>query len=103
MEELLGVVVQQLQDGFMQKLRKELIVVNGIKIKLKYEDLKEFIKITTSFESNIDMIKDRYVIDARSIMGIMSLDFTQPTMVVIHSVNEDEIVRFYDEMKRFAI
>ena len=87
----------------MQKLKKELIVVNGIKIKLKYEDLKEFIKITTSFESNIDMIKDRYVIDARSIMGIMSLDFTQPTMVVIHSVNEDEIVHFYDEMKRFAI
>lgn len=77
--------------------------MNGIKIKLKYEDLKEFIKITTSFESNIDMIKDRYVIDARSIMGIMSLDFTQPTMVIIHSVNEDEIVRFYEAMKRFAI
>ena len=77
--------------------------MNGIKIKLKYEDLKEFIKITTSFESNIDMIKDRYVVDARSIMGIMSLDFTQPTMVVIHSVNEDEIVRFYDAMKIFAI
>ena len=77
--------------------------MNGIKIKLKYDDLKEFIKITTSFESNIDIIKDRYVVDARSIMGIMSLDFTQPTMVVIHSVNEDEIVNFYDAMKRFAI
>ena len=77
--------------------------MNGIKIKLKYEDLKEFIKITTSFESNIDMIKDRYVIDAKSLLGILSLDFTQPTTVVIHSVNEDEIVRFYDVMKRFAI
>lgn len=77
--------------------------MNGIKIKLKYEDLKEFIKIVTSFESNIDMIKDHYVIDARSIMGIMSLDFTQPVTVVIHSSNEDEIVHFYDEMKRFTI
>ena len=77
--------------------------MNGIKIKLKYEDLKEFIKITTSFEPNIDMIKDRYVIDAKSLLGVLSLDFTQPTMVVIHSVNEDEIVRFYDEMKKFAI
>ena len=77
--------------------------MNGIKIKLKYEDLKEFIKITTSCESNIDMIKDRYVIDAKSLLGVLSLDFTQPTMVVIHSVNEDEIVRFYDAMKRFAI
>ena len=77
--------------------------MNGIKIKLKYEDLKEFIKITTSFEPNIDMIKDRYVIDAKSLLGVLSLDFTQPTMVVIHSVNEDEIVRFYDAMKIFAI
>ena len=77
--------------------------MNGIKIKLKYEDLKEFIKITTSFEANIDMIKDRYVVDAKSLLGVLSLDFTQPTMIVIHSVNEDEIVRFYDEMKRFAI
>lgn len=77
--------------------------MNGIKIKLKYEDLKEFIKITTSFESNIDMIKDHYVIDAKSLLGILSLDFTQPTTIVIHSANEDEIVRFYDEMKRFAI
>ena len=85
------------------KLRKELIIVNGIKIKLKYEDLKEFIKITTSFESNIDIIKDRYVVDAKSLLGVLSLDFTQPTMIVIHSVNEDEIVRFYDAMKIFAI
>ena len=77
--------------------------MNGIKIKLKYEDLKEFIKITTSFESNIDMIKDRYVVDAKSLLGVLSLDFTQPTIVVIHSVNEDEIVRFYDEMKKFEV
>ena len=77
--------------------------MNGIKIKLKYEDLKEFIKITTSFESNIDMIKDRYVVDAKSLLGVLSLDFTQPTMVVIHSINEDEIVHFYDEMKRFEV
>ena len=77
--------------------------MNGIKIKLKYEDLKSFIKITTSFESNIDIIKDRYVVDAKSLLGVLSLDFTQPTMVVIHSVNEDEIVHFYDEMKRFSI
>ena len=77
--------------------------MNGTKINLKYDNLNEFIKITTSFESNIDMIKDRYVIDAKSLLGVLSLDFTQPTTVVIHSVNEDEIVHFYDEMKRFEV
>ena len=77
--------------------------MNGIKIKLKYEDLKEFIKTAESFESDIDIIKGRYVVDAKSIMGILSLDFSKDIFVKIHSSNEDEIVRFYDEMKRFAI
>jgi hypothetical protein len=36
-------------------------------------------------------------------MGILSLDFSKGVDIVIHSVNEDEIVRFYDAMKRFAI
>ena len=75
--------------------------MNGIKIKLKYEDLKEFIKITTSFESNIDMIKYRNVVDAKSIMGILSLDFSKDIFVKIHSSNEDEIVKFLDAMKKF--
>ena len=87
----------------MQKSKKELIVVNGIKIKLKYEDLKEFIKTTESIESDIDIIKGRYVVDAKSIMGILSLDFSKDIFVKIHSSNEDEIVKFLDAMKRFAI
>ena len=54
--------------------------MNGTKINLKYDNLKEFIKITTSFESNIDMIKDRYVIDAKSLLGVLSLDFTHTSI-----------------------
>lgn len=75
--------------------------MNGIKIKLKYEDLKEFIKTTESFESDIDIIKGRYVVDAKSIMGILSLDFSKDISVVIHSNNEDEIAKFLETMKRF--
>ena len=75
--------------------------MNGIKIKLKYDDLKEFIRITSSFESDIDIVKGRYVIDAKSLMGILSLDFSKGVDIVIHSVNEDEIIRFLDAMKRF--
>ena len=75
--------------------------MNGIKIKLKYEDLKEFIKTTESFESDIDIIKGRYVVDAKSIMGILSLYFSKDISVVIHSNNEDEIAKFLETMKRF--
>lgn len=75
--------------------------MNGTKINLTYDDLKEFIRITSSFESDIDIVKGRYVIDAKSIMGILSLDFSKGVDIVIHSVNEDEIIRFLDAMKKF--
>lgn len=75
--------------------------MNGTKINLKYDDLKEFIKTTESFESDIDIIKGRYVVDAKSIMGILSLDFSKDISVVIHSNNEDEIAKFLEAMKRF--
>ena len=75
--------------------------MNGTKINLTYDDLKEFIRITSSFESDIDIVKGRYVIDAKSLMGILSLDFSKGVDIVIHSVNEDEIIRFLDAMKKF--
>ena len=50
--------------------------MNGTKINLTYDDLKEFVRITSSFESDIDIVKGRYVIDTKSLMGILSLDFS---------------------------
>lgn len=71
------------------------INLNGI------EAVKKFNTVVSTFYSEIDIVKGRYVIDAKSIMGIFSLDLSKPIDVVIHSHNEDEIVRFYDVMKEF--
>lgn len=76
-------------------------MMNGTKIKLNYNDLKHFVSVVTSFESDVDMIKDSYVIDAKSIMGILSLDFSNGVYVKIQSSNEDEIVKFLEAMKEF--
>jgi phosphotransferase system HPr-like phosphotransfer protein len=69
--------------------------LNGI------EAVKRFNTVVSTFYSEIDIVKGRYVIDAKSIMGIFSLDLSKPIDVVIHSHSEDEIVRFYDVMKEF--
>ena len=69
--------------------------LNGI------EAVKRFNTVVSTFYSEIDIVKGRYVIDAKSIMGIFSLDLSKPIDVVIHSHNEDEIVRFYGVMKEF--
>lgn len=71
------------------------INLNGI------EAVKKFNTVVSTFYSEIDIVKGRYVIDAKSIMGIFSLDLSKPIDVVIHSHDEDEIVHFYDVMKEF--
>ena len=39
----------------------------------------------TKFESDFDLVSGRYVIDAKSIMGIFSLDLSKPIDLNIHA------------------
>ena len=70
--------------------------------------LNDFIKIknfsseVVKFESDIDLVKGRYIIDAKSTIGIFTLDLSSPVDVIIHSDNEDEIRRFNEVMEAFV-
>lgn len=70
--------------------------------------LNDFIKIknfsseVVKFESDIDLVKGRYIIDAKSTIGIFTLDLSSPVDVVIHSDDEDEIRRFDEVMEAFV-
>lgn len=48
-------------------------------------DVKSFVNIVGKYDFDIDLISDRYVVDAKSIMGIFSLDLTKPIKVELHS------------------
>lgn len=63
--------------------------------------VKKFTDVVESFESNIDVIRDRYVIDAKSTLGIFTLDLSKPIDVEIHSNNDEEIKRFNETMEEF--
>ena len=55
--------------------------------------VKSFVNAITQFEFDLDLISGRYVIDAKSIMGIFSLDVSKPIDLVIHTeTNLDEIM-----------
>ena len=50
-----------------------------VKISLNSIDkVKSFVNDITKFESDFDLVSGRYVIDAKSIMGIFSLDLSKP-------------------------
>lgn len=55
-------------------------------------------EIALTYEEDIDILKDRYVIDAKSILGIFSLDISQPLKIRIHTDNEDVLFRFYKDL-----
>ena len=75
---------------------------NEIKIYLNTADkIKDFCNTVKNFESDIDLYTLRGMVDAKSILGIHTLDLSQDTYVKIISDSEAERVRFAKEMARF--
>ena len=57
-----------------------------IKISLNSIDkVKSFVNDITKFDADFDLVAGRYVIDAKSIMGIFSLDLSKPIDLNIHA------------------
>ena len=58
------------------------------------DKVKGFVNDISRFNTDFDLISGRYVIDAKSIMGIFSLDLSKPTELTIHESDEmDEILK----------
>ena len=55
------------------------------------DKVKSFVNDITKFDVDFDLVSGRYVIDAKSIMGIFSLDLSKPIDLNIHA--ENDIVR----------
>ena len=55
-------------------------------------DVKNFVNIVTGCSYDVDIVSDKYVIDAKSIMGIFSLDLSKPLKMVLNSDDCDNIL-----------
>jgi phosphotransferase system HPr-like phosphotransfer protein len=72
----------------------EVIIMKTVQISLNSIDkVKAFVNDITKFDNDFDLVSGRYVIDAKSIMGIFSLDLSKPIDLSIHAEeNLDEIL-----------
>lgn len=59
-------------------------------------DVKAFVNVVTKYDFEIDLTSGRYVVDAKSIMGIFSLDLTKPIKVEAHSDDCDQLLSELD-------
>lgn len=54
------------------------------------DKVKSFVNTLSKFDTDFDLVSGRYVIDAKSIMGIFSLDLSKPIDLNIHAENDAE-------------
>ena len=54
-------------------------------------DVKDFVNIVSKYDTDIDLTSGRYVVDAKSIMGIFSLDLSKPIKVEAHDADSDAL------------
>ena len=65
------------------------------------EKVKSFVNDITKFDVDFDLVSGRYVIDAKSIMGIFSLDLSKPIDLSIHA--DEELDSILNILKTYLI
>lgn len=64
------------------------------------ESVKDFVNIVSKFDAEIDLVSGRYIIDAKSIMGIFSVDLSKPLDLRIHGDEAEEILK---QLKKYLV
>ena len=62
-------------------------------------DVKDFVNMVNRYSCDIDLVSGRYVVDAKSIMGIFSLDLSKPITVEVHC---DDCAEIEKDMSAFV-
>ena len=65
------------------------------------EKVRSFVNTVNRQDGDFDIVSKRYVIDAKSIMGIFSLDLSKPLRLDIH--NDDNYDAIIAELKDFIV
>ncbi len=62
--------------------------------------VKNFVNIVTAYDYEVDLASGRYAVDAKSIMGIFSLDLSKPIQLTAHT---DDADKFFNEIKDYIV
>ena len=76
-------------------MREVFVLINTI------EKVKQFVQSVSSYEGDLDLSTGRYIIDAKSIMGIFSLDISSPLKLIIH--NDETADGLIAELKDYIV
>ncbi len=61
------------------------------------QSIREFVKKVIALDYDVDLIQGRYIVDAKSIMGIFALDISTPIQVVAHTTDASGFFKEIEE------
>lgn len=67
------------------------------------EKVKSFVAKIATVSCDVDIMVGRYVIDAKSILGIFSVDISKPLQLRIHATTETEYKDAYWKIQEFVL
>lgn len=65
------------------------------------DKVKSFVNDITKFDYDFDLVSGRYVIDAKSIMGIFSLDLSKPITLNVHA--DDDAAEIMEILSNYEV
>lgn len=65
------------------------------------EKVKDFVNRVSAFSGDFDILSGRYVIDAKSVLGIFSVDLSQP--LTLRIANEEEWEQIQKTIQKFML
>lgn len=64
------------------------------------EDVKQFVQILTAFDGDFELLSGKYIVDAKSILGLLSVDLSKPVKLRI-DVEETKIEEVLKAITRY--
>ena len=78
--------------------------MTNVKVRLSsIQDVRTFVDTVTKYNIDIDLSSGRYIVDAKSIMGIFSLDLLNPINLTAHTNDTSEEKALLDDLKSFIV
>ncbi|MBP3655507.1 MAG: HPr family phosphocarrier protein [Clostridia bacterium] len=65
----------------------------NIRLTMMTNHVKDFVSLVNRFPYDMDLRSGRYVVDAKSILGIFSIDLSRPIRMDIYSDDCDDLLR----------
>lgn len=77
-----------------------------VKLSVKFSQIgqvKEFVNALFPYDVAFDLVHNRYVVDAKSIMGIFSMDLSTPLQLIVYSDDTELVENVKKDLQNIGV